>query len=187
MRLNSAGSDQEQDGLNASASNAERKKTLEERMNEMVDAVFGQPKHELLKFIQRSPPSSNAVPSCVAVDELVQSHHPSTTADLSAIIDIDSHTRHDFQETNSFRPCTCAHCNGLVKIGQSYYQLPNVISLNLINLFTNNFKLWGPLRQGYKCRECGLTAHKMCKDVMNVTCRPKSLITSPFTGIHIYL
>lgn len=114
VRLNSAGSDQEQDGLNASGSNAERKKTLEERMNEMVDAVFGQPKHELLKLIQRSPPSSNAVPSCVAVDELVQSQHPSATADLSAIIDIDSHTRHDFQETNSFRPCTCAHCNGLV-------------------------------------------------------------------------
>ena len=112
VRLNSAGSDQEQDGPNASGSSAERKKTLEERMNEMVDAVFGQPKNELLKLIQRSPPSSSAVPPCAAVEELTDLQQ--STADTSAIIDVDSHSRHDFQETNSFRPCTCAHCNGLV-------------------------------------------------------------------------
>ncbi|XP_046441029.1 uncharacterized protein LOC124191985 isoform X2 [Daphnia pulex] len=152
LRLNSAGSDHEQEGSSGGFGTAERKKTLEERMNEMVDAVFGQPKHELLKLIQRSPPSSGAVPSCVTSDELTLQQQPQQPS--SAVIEIDSQSRHDFQETNSFRPCTCAHCNGL---------------------------LWGPLRQGYKCRECGLTAHKMCKDVMTVTCRPKSLITSPFT------
>ena len=43
-------------------------------------------------------------------------------------------------------------------------------------------QLWGPLRQGYKCKECGLVAHKMCKDVMNLKCRPKSLVQ--FAGIH---
>jgi len=81
-------------------------------MNEMVDAVFGQPKHELLKLIQRSPPSSVTVPPCVMSDELTlqqQQQQPS-----SGVIEIDSQSRHDFQETNSFRPCTCAHCNGLV-------------------------------------------------------------------------
>ncbi|KAK4004270.1 hypothetical protein OUZ56_006011 [Daphnia magna] len=151
QRLSSTGSDNEQDGLGGGLGAAERKKTLEERMNEMVDAVFGQPKHELLKLIQRSPPSGNPIASCVGTTEeppQQQQHQP------NGMTDVDRQSRHDFQETNSFRPCTCAHCNGL---------------------------LWGPLRQGYKCKECGLTAHKMCKDVMTVTCRPKSLITSPFT------
>jgi hypothetical protein len=83
-------------------------------MNEMVDAVFGQPKHELLKLIQRSPPSSSAVPSCVTSDELTLQQQPQQPS--SAVIEIDSQSRHDFQETNSFRPCTCAHCNGLVII-----------------------------------------------------------------------
>lgn len=43
-------------------------------------------------------------------------------------------------------------------------------------------QLWGPLRQGYKCKECGLAAHKMCKDVINLRCRPKSLTSNLFSG-----
>lgn len=150
-------------------------------MNEMVDAVFGQPKNELLKLIQRSPPSSNPVASCQASEEQAQP----TTEMTSGIVDVESQSRHDFQETNSFRPCTCAHCNGLVNWSTTTLSL--IISSNIPAIFekNSNIQLWGPLRQGYKCRECGLTAHKMCKDVMNVTCRPKSLMSSPFTGIAI--
>jgi len=111
LRLNSTGSDHEQEGPSSGLGTAERKKTLEERMNEMVDAVFGQPKHELLKLIQRSPPSTNPIPPCVTTDEVTQQQQQQQS---SGIIEIDKQSRHDFQETNSFRPCTCAHCNGLV-------------------------------------------------------------------------
>lgn len=120
FRLNSTGSDQETDGLNATGNTSERKKTLEERMNEMVDAVFGQPKNELLKLIQRSPPSSNPVASCPATEELTQQ---TSTEMTGGIVDVDSQSRHDFQETNSFRPCTCAHCNGLVNCSTTILSL----------------------------------------------------------------
>jgi len=135
IRLSSMSSEQEESG------SCERKKTLEERMNDMVDAVFGAPKHELLKLIHQRADGD------VAVDDT----QPETT---SGVVDVETDVKHDFQETSSFRPCTCAHCNGL---------------------------LWGPLRQGYKCKECGLVAHKMCKDVMNVKCRPKSLVAGHFS------
>ena len=85
----------------------ERKKTLEERMrkmNEMVDAVFGPPKHELLKLLQRSPCSMSS------------SDESQSTMDPSSSLEDTTCTKHDFQETNSFRPCTCAHCNGLVSL-----------------------------------------------------------------------
>ena len=65
-------------------------------MNDMVDAVFGAPKHELLKLVQR-PIDSDVV-------------------DVVDVVDGQAYVQHDFQETSSFRPCTCAHCNGLVSI-----------------------------------------------------------------------
>ena len=104
LRLGSVSSEQEDSSPSSGAACAERKKTLEERMNDVVDAVFGPPKNELLKLLQRPPggcshPAGAQPP--VAVDE------PCDAADAAT-------TKHDFQETNSFRPCTCAHCNGLV-------------------------------------------------------------------------
>lgn len=81
-------------------------------MNDMVDAVFGQPKNELLKLIQRSPPPGN--PVVQSVEEVQQPQSGEIETDTVAEVDSSSAVQHDFQETNSFRPCTCAHCNGLV-------------------------------------------------------------------------
>ena len=108
-RLNSVGSDQEQDVSTSSATSneARMKKTLEERMNEMVDAVFGHPKHELLKLVQRSSPNDESMAQQSSIEPSVD-----------VVFDIgvsSSPFKHDFQEISSFRPCTCAHCNGLVK------------------------------------------------------------------------
>lgn len=114
MRLNSVGSDQEPEGSSASSvvstadSRLSSKKTMEERMNDMVDAVFGNPKHDLLKLIQRSSPNDQDPP----VTPL--SVEPGANDQAFEAADANHQFKHDFQETNSFRPCTCAHCNGLV-------------------------------------------------------------------------
>lgn len=55
--------------------------------------------------------------------------------------------KHEFHETTYFKPTFCAHCAGL---------------------------LWGLIRQGYKCRDCGISAHKHCKDLVVMECRIKN-------------
>ena len=84
--------------------NERTKKTLEERMNEMVDTVLGPPKHELLKRLQRS-----ACQLSGSVDDPQMEPPPPCPDHPSPLT-----SQHDFQEASSFRPCTCAHCNGLV-------------------------------------------------------------------------
>lgn len=34
-------------------------------------------------------------------------------------------------------------------------------------------QLWGLIRQGFKCRVCSINAHKHCKDMVVMECRPK--------------
>lgn len=52
--------------------------------------------------------------------------------------------KHNFHETTFLTPTICAHCDKL---------------------------LWGVIRQGFKCRDCGLVVHKSCKDCVVVECR----------------
>ncbi|GIZ03971.1 ras guanyl-releasing protein 3 [Caerostris extrusa] len=59
--------------------------------------------------------------------------------------------QHDFNETTYFKPTFCAHCAGL---------------------------LWGLIKQGYKCRDCGINAHKHCKELVVMECRRTSTSTS---------
>eukprot|EP00118_Oscarella_pearsei_P004571 m.19792 g.19792 ORF g.19792 m.19792 type:complete len:673 (+) comp27907_c0_seq1:228-2246(+) len=51
---------------------------------------------------------------------------------------------HTFQETTFFAPTYCNHCDGW---------------------------LWGLLKQGFKCKECGINCHRHCKDLVVVECR----------------
>uniref|UniRef100_T1JIP6 Ras guanyl-releasing protein 3 n=1 Tax=Strigamia maritima TaxID=126957 RepID=T1JIP6_STRMM len=52
--------------------------------------------------------------------------------------------KHEFHETTYFKPTYCAHCTGL---------------------------LWGIIKQGYKCKDCSINAHKHCKDLVVMECR----------------
>ncbi|CAG0899928.1 unnamed protein product, partial [Cyprideis torosa] len=52
--------------------------------------------------------------------------------------------KHSFHETTYFKPTFCYHCSGL---------------------------LWGLLKQGFKCRDCGISAHKHCKNLLVSECR----------------
>ncbi|KFM57498.1 Ras guanyl-releasing protein 3, partial [Stegodyphus mimosarum] len=59
--------------------------------------------------------------------------------------------QHDFSETTYFKPTFCGHCAGL---------------------------LWGIIKQGFKCRDCGINAHKHCKELVVMECRKSSTSTS---------
>ncbi|KAK2506654.1 hypothetical protein MC885_011339 [Smutsia gigantea] len=54
---------------------------------------------------------------------------------------------HNFHESNSFRPVSCRHCKTLIL---------------------------GIYKQGLKCRACGVTCHKQCKDRLSVECRRRA-------------
>ncbi|CAJ0939871.1 unnamed protein product, partial [Mesorhabditis belari] len=55
--------------------------------------------------------------------------------------------KHDFRETTFLTPTTCSHCSKL---------------------------LWGFLRQGCKCKDCGLAVHRFCKDSAVAECRRRN-------------
>lgn len=59
--------------------------------------------------------------------------------------------KHDFHETTYFKPTFCAHCTGL---------------------------LWGLIKQGYKCKDCGINSHKHCKDLVVMECRRSTTSSS---------
>ncbi|PAV59833.1 hypothetical protein WR25_09956 [Diploscapter pachys] len=61
--------------------------------------------------------------------------------------------KHDFHLTTFLTPTTCGHCGRL---------------------------LWGLLRQGNKCKICGLSVHSYCKGEVVVECRRKQSTGGPF-------
>ncbi|XP_062523544.1 RAS guanyl-releasing protein 2-B-like [Corticium candelabrum] len=58
---------------------------------------------------------------------------------------------HFFTETTYFSPTFCYHCKGL---------------------------LWGLIKQGYKCKNCGVNCHRHCRDVVVAECRRESVLNS---------
>ncbi|XP_064622247.1 ras guanyl-releasing protein 3-like isoform X2 [Lineus longissimus] len=63
--------------------------------------------------------------------------------------------KHAFHETTYFKPTFCIHCTGL---------------------------LWGIIKQGHKCKDCGINAHKHCKDLVVMECRSRAHTDKPPTG-----
>ncbi|MCP9259837.1 GRP1 [Dirofilaria immitis] len=59
-------------------------------------------------------------------------------------IDFRREFQHNFHETTFLAPVICAHCDKL---------------------------LWGIIRQGFKCHDCGLAVHRTCKGSVVVECR----------------
>ncbi|XP_030631899.1 RAS guanyl-releasing protein 1-like [Chanos chanos] len=58
---------------------------------------------------------------------------------------------HNFQETTYMKPTFCDNCSGF---------------------------LWGVIKQGYRCRDCGMNCHKLCKDQVAFECKKNAKITS---------
>ncbi|XP_074643374.1 ras guanyl-releasing protein 3-like [Tubulanus polymorphus] len=57
--------------------------------------------------------------------------------------------KHNFHETTYFKPTFCILCTGL---------------------------LWGIIKQGWKCKDCGINAHKHCKDLVVMECRSRTSV-----------
>ncbi|XP_025072529.1 ras guanyl-releasing protein 3 isoform X1 [Alligator sinensis] len=58
---------------------------------------------------------------------------------------------HNFQEMTYLKPTFCEHCAGF---------------------------LWGIIKQGYKCKDCGANCHKQCRDLLVLACKKFSRGTS---------
>ncbi|XP_063058677.1 RAS guanyl-releasing protein 2 [Engraulis encrasicolus] len=58
---------------------------------------------------------------------------------------------HTFVEVHSMKPTRCDHCAGVI---------------------------WGPYKQRYKCKVCGVNCHKACCDSLSVECRKRTPSTS---------
>uniref|UniRef100_A0A674NZB8 RAS guanyl releasing protein 1 n=1 Tax=Takifugu rubripes TaxID=31033 RepID=A0A674NZB8_TAKRU len=54
---------------------------------------------------------------------------------------------HNFQETTYMKPTFCDNCSGF---------------------------LWGVIKQGYRCKDCGMNCHKLCKDQVAFECKKNS-------------
>ncbi|XP_028250495.1 RAS guanyl-releasing protein 1-like [Parambassis ranga] len=59
---------------------------------------------------------------------------------------------HNFQETTYMKPTFCDNCSGF---------------------------LWGVIKQGYRCKDCGMNCHKLCKDQVAFECKKKVTTDSP--------
>ncbi|KAL7992483.1 hypothetical protein Chor_016739, partial [Crotalus horridus] len=67
---------------------------------------------------------------------------------------------HNFQETTYLKPTFCDNCAGF---------------------------LWGVIKQGYRCKDCGMNCHKQCKDLVVFECKRRPKMTavdnSPTTAL----
>ncbi|OWK09705.1 RASGRP1 [Cervus elaphus hippelaphus] len=54
---------------------------------------------------------------------------------------------HNFQETTYLKPTFCDNCAGF---------------------------LWGVIKQGYRCKDCGMNCHKQCKDLVVFECKKQA-------------
>ncbi|XP_006831848.1 PREDICTED: RAS guanyl-releasing protein 1 isoform X2 [Chrysochloris asiatica] len=60
---------------------------------------------------------------------------------------------HNFQETTYLKPTFCDNCAGF---------------------------LWGVIKQGYRCKDCGMNCHKQCKDLVVFECKKRAKnLTAP--------
>ncbi|MBZ3878416.1 RAS guanyl-releasing protein 1 [Sciurus carolinensis] len=61
---------------------------------------------------------------------------------------------HNFQETTYLKPTFCDNCAGF---------------------------LWGVIKQGYRCKDCGMNCHKQCKDLVVFECKKRAKNPAPPT------
>ncbi|XP_061751073.1 RAS guanyl-releasing protein 1-like isoform X1 [Nerophis ophidion] len=61
---------------------------------------------------------------------------------------------HNFQETTYMKPTFCDNCSGF---------------------------LWGVIKQGYRCKDCGMNCHKLCKDQVAFECKKNTKVNNNTT------
>ncbi|XP_014674508.1 PREDICTED: ras guanyl-releasing protein 3-like [Priapulus caudatus] len=135
--------------------------TINKHVNAMVDAVFKHYDHDRDGFISQTEFDQIAsnfpfIDSFCVLDAdqdgmISKAEMKKYFIRANCHVALRSGFKHEFHETTYFKPTYCVHCTGL---------------------------LWGLIKQGYKCRECGASAHKHCKDSLVMECR-RQLNSSP--------
>ena len=80
---------------------------------------------------------------------------------------------HNFTETTYFKLTYCDHCSGLVVSIVPSLRYSSILP-QIIALVGHLFQLWGLIKQGWRCKDCGVNAHKTCKELVATECRNKT-------------
>ncbi|GFR65011.1 Ras GTPase-activating protein-binding protein 2 [Elysia marginata] len=129
--------------------------TINKHVHDMVEAVFKNYDHDKDGFISHEEFDSIAgnfpfIDSFCVLDAdkdgMISKREMKTYFIRANSHALRNSFKHAFHETTYFKPTFCIHCTGL---------------------------LWGLIKQGWKCKDCGINAHKHCKDLVVMECRSK--------------
>ncbi|XP_060734886.1 RAS guanyl-releasing protein 1-like [Tachysurus vachellii] len=128
-------------------------KTISKHVQRMVDSVFMNYDHDEKGFISQDDfekiAASFPFSFCVTdkdKDGLISRDEITAYFMRASVIcsKLGLGFSHNFQETTYMRPTFCDNCSGF---------------------------LWGVIKQGYRCRDCGMNCHKSCKDQVAFECK----------------
>ncbi|TSO67475.1 RAS guanyl-releasing protein 1 [Bagarius yarrelli] len=128
-------------------------KTISKHVQRMVDSVFMNYDHDEKGFISQEDfekiAASFPFSFCVTdkdKDGLISRDEITAYFMRASVIcsKLGLGFSHNFQETTYMRPTFCDNCSGF---------------------------LWGVIKQGYRCRDCGMNCHKSCKDQVAFECK----------------
>uniref|UniRef100_A0A8B9GTV3 RAS guanyl releasing protein 1 n=1 Tax=Astyanax mexicanus TaxID=7994 RepID=A0A8B9GTV3_ASTMX len=127
-------------------------KTISKHVQRMVDSVFTNYDHDGRGFISQEDfekiAASFPFSFCVMdkdKDGLISREEITAYFMRASVIcsKLGLGFSHNFQEMTYMRPTFCDNCSGF---------------------------LWGVIKQGYRCRDCGMNCHKSCKDQVAFEC-----------------
>ncbi|XP_053488822.1 RAS guanyl-releasing protein 1-like [Ictalurus furcatus] len=139
-------------------------KTISKHVQRMVDSVFMNYDHDERGFISHEDfekiAASFPFSFCVTdkdKDGLISRDEITAYFMRASVIcsKLGLGFSHNFQETTYMRPTFCDNCSGF---------------------------LWGVIKQGYRCRDCGMNCHKSCKDQVAFECKKNAKPSSSADG-----
>uniref|UniRef100_A0A8C9EZ86 RAS guanyl-releasing protein 1 n=1 Tax=Pavo cristatus TaxID=9049 RepID=A0A8C9EZ86_PAVCR len=71
----------------------------------------------------------------------------------------------DSSQSNFMNNAVFIPCIHLILFGR--YQMCG----NKYSFCLSEFQLWGVIKQGYRCKDCGMNCHKQCKDLIVIECK----------------